>query len=151
MCCNKLCNVSSRNSVREVVREIWRLSKTYLRNLSGKGYPHPPTLMELISVPKNIADLANWGVPLDSIAVSLFGWSEQIQCKSSPRWQDPNNYSDTETRALFNQDFYVTIYILPEVSELFGKNLSNWHFNEKASSRLFSRELSAKCVVRCRR
>ena len=58
---------------------------------------------------------------LDSTAVSLFGWSEQIQCESSPRWQDPNNYSDTETRALFNQEFYFTIYILPEVLELFIK------------------------------
>ena len=41
--------------------------------------------------------------PLDSIAVSLFGWSKQIQHKSSPnsiRRQDPNNYSDTEMRAL---------------------------------------------------
>ena len=43
-----------------------------------KGVPPPPTFTELISVPKNIADLANWGVPLDSIAVSLFGWSKQI-------------------------------------------------------------------------
>ena len=41
--------------------------------------------------------------PLDSIAVSLFGWSKQIQFKSSPnsiRRQDPNTYSDTEMRAL---------------------------------------------------
>ena len=39
---------------------------------------------------------------LDIIAVSLFGWSKQIQYKSSPniRRQDPNNYSDTEMRAL---------------------------------------------------
>ena len=40
---------------------------------------------------------------LDSIAVSLFGWSKQIQFKSSTnsiRRQDPNTYSDTEMRAL---------------------------------------------------
>ena len=39
---------------------------------------------------------------VDSIAVSLFGWSKQIQYKISPniRRQDPNNYSDTEMRAL---------------------------------------------------
>ena len=48
--------------------------------------------------PKSNADL-------DSIAVSLFGWSKQIQFKSSPnrdsiRRQDPNTYSDTEMRAL---------------------------------------------------
>ena len=39
----------------------------------------------------------------DSIAVSLFGWSKQIQYKlsaNSMRQQDQNNYSDTETRCL---------------------------------------------------
>ena len=38
---------------------------------------------------------------MDSIAVFLFGWSEQIQNITSPisvRQQDQNNHSDTETR-----------------------------------------------------
>ena len=49
----------------------------------------------------------------DSIAVSLFGWSKQIQYKSSPnRRQDQKNYSNTETRC-FVQKIPFIIAILP--------------------------------------
>ena len=54
----------------------------------------------------------------ESIAVSLFGWSEQIQFKSSPnryrsiRRQDPNSYSDTEMRALSNKEWLLRLEIL---------------------------------------
>ena len=42
------------------------------------------------------------------------------------------------------------ICIFPDIRELFGKNLSNLNFKQKASSRLFSNEIVAKCAVRCR-
>ena len=40
---------------------------------------------------------------VDSIAISLFGWSKQIQYKAAPnsiRRQDQKNYSDSEMRFL---------------------------------------------------